>query len=272
MKPGFEVLYDDDMKGSPKGEKMMRALANKADPSDTDVSKTYGGERKTLILYGPGRPWRTEVIDKHLKAGGFVACWDLGYWDRSNALRLAFNGFHPTPAQLSYSPAGRFPEPVHTLREDADENGPILLVGLGDKACVLYGLKPLEWETRALKEIHKRFPGREVHWRPKGRRVPLHRSTKISWGDSIEDALKGKSLVVCRHSNVAVDAAVAGIPVECSDGAAVALYGPTAYPGQPARADFLRRLEWWNWRFDEAEACWAWLRTVATFEQAREAV
>lgn len=270
MQPGFEVLRDDDMKGSPKGEKMMDALVQASDPYETEITKKYTGRRKVLVLYGPGRPWRTEVINIHRNRGGHVACWDLGYWDRSKALRLSFNGYHPAPHQLDYMSEPRYPEPIHVLREDANPEGPILLVGLGEKACVLYGLQPLEWETRAFKDIRKRFPKREVHWRPKGRRVQLHHTTTISYGDTIEDALKGKSLVVCRHSNVAVDAAVAGVPVECSDGAAVALYGNTSTPSPEARALFLRKLEWWNWRFDEAPSCWKWLREVANKEAARQ--
>ena len=36
---------------------------------------------------------------------------------------------------------------------------------------------------------------------------------------TIADVLNGCSVVVCRHSNVAVDACIAGVPVECEGGA-----------------------------------------------------
>jgi hypothetical protein len=59
--------------------------------------------------------------------------------------------------------------------------------------------------------------------------------------------MRGCSLVVCRHSNVAIDACIAGVPVECDDGAAFALYRNGPQPDENARREFLGRLAWWNW-------------------------
>lgn len=86
--------------------------------------------------------------------------------------------------------------------------------------------------------------------------------TVSRWGMPIDEALRGASLVVCRHSNVAVDACVAGIPVECDDGAAAALYRGNPNPTREQRAEFLRRLTFWEWRPDEAAQAWDWILTV----------
>lgn len=87
---------------------------------------------------------------------------------------------------------------------------------------------------------------------------------------TIEKALQGCSLVVCRHSNVAVDAIIAGVPVVCYDGAANAIYNseltkivePVA---EPIRLKFLRNLAWWQWRDSEIRSgeMWKWMRTMA---------
>jgi hypothetical protein len=66
---------------------------------------------------------------------------------------------------------------------------------------------------------------------------------------AIQNVLRGASLVVCRHSNVAVDAVVAGVPFEAEDGAATWLKGKPYTIGN--RLDFLRRLAYWQWHQGE---------------------
>jgi hypothetical protein len=87
--------------------------------------------------------------------------------------------------------------------------------------------------------------------------------------DKIEAVLASASLVVCRHSNVAVDACRMGIPVVCNDGAAAAIYpsrleDEAMQPSFETRAEFLRRLAWWQWSAAEMSsgAIWPWLTGV----------
>lgn len=269
FEPGYEVLCDVDLRGR-RGKAMMSALHGTMG-ADSIAPATYSGKKKNLILYGPGMDWRTAVFHAHRKKGGNVICWDLGYWDRESALRMSINNFHPTAKQLAYSEGRlRSPQPRHELREDADPNGQILLIGLGPKACLLYGLKPYQWETQMLQAIRDRFPGVGIVWRPKGHRPLPFNNLTISHDEPIEEALKGKRMVVCRHSNVAVDAAVAGVPVWCSDGAARAIYGETEHPTREARAKFLEQLEWWNWAPEEAQEggmLWSWINHVVAKEE-----
>lgn len=243
-----------------KAERFMRAMAAAA-PMNSVVTNGYRGRHGLLMLYGPGAERKLPLVKQHLARGGRVAMWDLGYWDRPSSMRLSIDTLHPTAAQLAMSPpAGRR---GFALREDADPSGPIMLVGLGQKSVYAYGLsRPLAWEEAKLADLRRRFPGRAVLWRPKGAYATPFGGLQMRHGMPIDEALRGCSLVVCRHSNVAIDACIAGIPVECDDGAAHALYRHGSTPTAERRALFLRRLSWWQWSRDEADDAWQWIADV----------
>lgn len=252
---GAEILIDEPM--AQRGRRMLRALADVA--PRVVVRERYGGEHKLLVMYGVGLESRHALLRSHLAAGGRVAVWDLGYWDREDAMRLSLDGLHPTASALGapHGPARR----IFALREDGAKAGPILLVGIGTKTAAMTGAPPMAWERTALAKIRKRFPDTRILWRPKGRVAIGLEGTTLCHGQPIEAALAGCSLVVCKNSNVAVDACVAGVPVWCEGGAAHTLYGDNpSSPSREQRADFLRRLSWWNWRPSEAEQAWRWIR------------
>lgn len=259
MLDGFSVLFDVPVL-SLRAEKFMRALIGAA-PSDAVVIDGYDPSRRVLVMYGPGAPTKLPLIAQHRHAGGRVAMWDMGYWNREAGMRLSVDALHPTAEHLQLAPPGAGRRSFE-LREDSRPDGPILLIGLGPKSEFAYGINgPQGWERKKLKQLAKRFPGRRICYRPKGSPTPLN-GAETRYGMPIEEALAGCSLVVCRHSNVAVDACVAGIPVECEDGAALALYGRGTTPSHAERAEFLRQLTWWEWSRDEARAAWDWIRKV----------
>lgn len=258
MLDGIEILIDQPM--AKRGERMLRALAACA-PAGTVVTEQYGGRHRLLVVYGVGRDYKFAAFKAHRAVGGHVACWDLGYWDRDDAMRVSIDGLHPTAEQLAMAPAEGARHRV-ALREDSDPAGPILLVGIGAKSAYMYGLQTMEWERATLARIRRQHPGRRVLWRPKGRKAVSLGGAALHHGMPIETALRGCSLVVCRHSNVAVDACIAGVPVECEDGAARALYRGNREPTREQRAEFLRRLGWWNWKPGEAPAAWQWMGKV----------
>jgi hypothetical protein len=109
-----------------------------------------------------------------------------------------------------------------------------------------------------LAKLRKRFPDRRIAYRPKRIETELPNCSSLA-GD-IADAIRGSSLVVCSHSNVAVDACFAGIPVECEDGATLALYRDNPSPTREQRLEFLRSLAWWNWSVTEASEAWKFIR------------
>lgn len=254
---GAEVLIGD-VKMSQRGTRMLKAMLATA-PKGTVATRAYTGRHKLLMMYGAGLPQRHAALEAHKAAGGTAVVWDLGYWDREDAMRLSIGSLHPTAEQLALAPEGSRRD--HTLREDADPSGPILLIGLGVKSGRLYGLQTMQWELAQMPRL--KAMGREILWRPKGKQTSILPGATLRHGMPIEEALKGCSLVVCRHSNVAVDACIAGVPVECEDGAAWTLYRHGSNPNREKRAEFLRRLGWWNWRPTEAAQAWDWIQKVS---------
>lgn len=191
--------------------------------------------------------------------------WDLGYFSRQKQggyLRFSIDVDHAPPHLLDTTPDDPSRWLVHNLvlREDYKQEGHIILVGLGFKSRQYLALP--DWEKDKLQELRKRFPGRKVVYRPKPRRPYPHLSRElcvVNDTDRIEDILRGASLVVCRHSNVAVDACVAGVPFECEDGAAVWLRDKPYTP--QIRQTFLSKLCWWQWKAEEAHSAWKFVKT-----------
>jgi len=247
-----EILIDKPINA--RGVKMLRAMHATA-PEDSVVSESYTGKHHILVLYGAGLPQRQNAIRVHRAAGGRVVTLDMGYWGRTEEdMRIAVDVLHPTHSQIEMTPPVARREIV--LREDADPNGPIMLIGMGSKTSAMYGFNHLDWERNKAQELRHRFPRREIVWRPKGRVPTRLMGLPLRHGMEIEDALVGCSLVVMRHSNVSVNACIAGVPVECEGGAAHALYVKSTTPTREQRLDFLSRLSWWNYTPDEAAVAW----------------
>ena len=185
----------------------------------------------------------------------------MGYFGRKKLvgyLRVSIDTDHPqdwldaTPADPSRWNAHKI-----RLREDVHAMGHIILVGLGHKSRSYLGLP--NWERDKLAELRRRFPEHEVIYRPKPRRPFPNLSCTTDDTSPIEALLQNAALVVCRHSNVAVDAAIAGVPFECENGAAMwLLRRPFTYE---SRLEFLRKLAWWQWHKGEAQQAWSFIRT-----------
>jgi hypothetical protein len=124
VRDGWQILTDWP-RLSGKATKMLQAMVAAA-PAGTVVSDTYRGKHRGLMLYGPGSPMRLPFVRSHVAQGGRVAMWDMGYWERKEAMRLSIDSLHPTPAQLDMAPAGPGRREFE-LREDANPAGPIML-------------------------------------------------------------------------------------------------------------------------------------------------
>lgn len=220
-------------------------------------------------MYGCGSPEKGELMKLHKGPRRHVVCWDIGYFSRGKKgnrdfFRVCVDGLHPSIAQVEGTPEepDRFAMHGITLRDDFDPTGHIIVVGLGRKSREGLGLTT--WEAQALARARERFPGRKIIYRPKPtlRRYP----DGVQWDrvdgvTPIEELLKGAALVICRHSNVALDACVAGIPVECEDGIAAWLYSRTTHPDPGQRLGLLRRAAWWQWRRAETRQAWEFLKS-----------
>lgn len=239
------------------GKDMMVALADAA-PKGCVARDNYVGDREVLFIYGASHyVERLETMRAHMLKGGTVIAWDKGYWQRENSLRFSVNALHPTSALLDCAPYTV--RRLITLREDFNPDGPIVLIGHEVRGESWYSSKDGEWERKALEMIKDRWPHKEVHYRP--RNIPFLElpDTILRIDGGIEDVLRGAAMVVCRHSNVGVDAAIAGIPVMCEEGAASVLYADGPYVSTEQRREFLQKLGWFNWAIPEARQAWRFI-------------
>lgn len=252
-----EVLIAAD--ASMKARLILEAMVAAA-PIPCVVTQRWERRGRLLMTWGWGHTGRRPWLMQHMAQGGHVIGWDLGYWNREHSCRLTIN--HDHPRDMPAMDGSRWDSLGIPLRNDFDANGHVVLVGMGRKSRRVYANG---WEQLTLPKLQRRFGGRLVY-RPK---TPETLPGVPSAYGPIEDVLKGASLVVCRHSNVAIDACIAGIPVVCEDGAAAALYGNDlnnpANPSEAERLAFLQRLAWWNWKPSEAAAAWKFVlsRTCA---------
>lgn len=205
------------------------------------------------------------VAAKHLESGKSFVAFDLGYWERNaipRKFRMAINGHHPKGVmQGPYPGPQRFESANLRTGNVADPSGPIMLVGIGPKSNAV-GADG--WVRRKAKELAAAFPSRQVIYRPKPNKPIELSNYPISTGP-IDAALEGISLVVCRHSNVAVDACRLGVPVVCDDGAAAEIYPSQLsdkdnQPSEAVRMEFLHRLAWWQYSSDEPDLIWKWIK------------
>lgn len=231
--------------------------------ADISLSNSYAGRSEWLVLFGVGAPVHHAARLRHIAAGGKVLIWDLGYFGRAKVggfVRCTLNDDHPQHL-LDRAPddASRWRRHGIALREDADPDGHIVLIGLGSKQRIYVG--PIEWERRTYNDLVNRFPGRRIVYRPKKKDDPVTLPCERNGSSPIADLLKGAALVVCRHSNVAVDAAIAGVPFEAQDGAAMWLKAREFTPAN--RLAFLQRLSWFQWHPNEASKALDFIRSIA---------
>lgn len=243
---------------------ILDAFAEAARAAGDEVRETEGYEGRSdwLVLQGVGHPMHDAARRAQLQRGGRVIVWDFGYWHREKVtghMRMSIDTDHPqrwldrTPSDPERWEAARIP-----LREDADPEGHILLMGLGRKSRKY--LNAMDWERRTYAELAQRFPGRRIIFKPKPNGGVALRCETVPVDRSPEELLRGAALVVCRHSNYAVDAAIAGVQFEAEDGAAMWLQAREFTPAN--RLDFLRRLAWWQYLPSEAGFAWSFAKRL----------
>jgi len=232
---------------------------------DTASPETAIKNADCIVVWGLGHPKGQDLLRN---AGSVrVMGFDLGYWKRNTKYRVSFDGAHPQKFVMAKKrPMDRFLDDNIKLRQDGNPAGPIVLVGMGRKSADTYGERPGEWETKAVAGIRNVWPDKKIVFRPKaggGDHVPRGIDS-IQTSGLIEDVIRGAAAVVCRHSNVGVDAVIAGVPAAASDGAAASVLKPLGSSPpemlpQETRVEFLSNLAWFQWSPMELRKAETWL-------------
>lgn len=196
---------------------------------------------------------------------------DLGYWGRRKRSRwdgyhkMVLNNRHPTDYFQSrpHSPE-RFNEFGIDIKPWRDEGRHILVVGMSAKAAGAEGLLAESWERETIARL-RTLSKRPIVYRPKpnwlgARRIP---GASFEKEQSLDEAFRDCHVVVAHHSNVAVDALMAGVPCICPGGVASRLSShrleDVESPLMPdGRYQWACDLAWTQFSVEEIESGVAW--------------
>jgi hypothetical protein len=210
------------------------------------------------VMYG----WKHAAA---LKNYGRYVYFDLGYWRRESFYRFSINGWSP---QLKRGmPAGRFLSlglDIKPWRAAGDE---IIVAGSTAKACREHGMGYQEWEREAVRKL--KGMGKRVVYRPKPNDLSAQPIPgAIMDRRPISEALENCWAWVTHHSNSAVDALLAGVPVHCETGVASHFSVPLESLADPelrgGREQFLYDVAWLQWTLEEMRSGEAWKHIRST--------
>lgn len=218
------------------------------------------------IAYG----WVHEpIFAKYKEAGARFAYWDLGYWNRrpkhapqDGHHRLAIDDWDTKLKMVRGCPSDRFEQIGIKVQEAQKPGDNILVAGMSDKAAGTHGYAYNAWEEKMVLTLSRMLPGQSVVLRPKPNKK--HRAET-----TIEQDLQNAKLLVTHHSNAAVDALIAGVPVYCIKGVASVLSrqelwaedlpDPSALlPPIEARRELMNDIAYMQWSVPEMRDGTAW--------------
>lgn len=192
-------------------------------------------EADAAVFYGmAGNLGR--IFDDYRAAGKPVVYIDLGYWGRrqngtsigrwKGYHKISVNSRHPTAYFQKFKHGSERAERLGvTLSPWRARGKHILVAGMGAKAARFEGLGLLEWEKATVAELRQRTD-RPIVFRPKPNcsfSHPIEGSRFSPGTQPLADVLADCHAVVTHHSNVAVEALVAGVPTFCWGGVATPL-------------------------------------------------
>lgn len=204
----------------------IKAISN--DSVSLRPSVSYKGiDSDVAVFYGLAEGLSRVMTDysSHAKA----VYMDLGYWHRrikgkyDGYHKISVNSRHPTAyfQKLKHSPS-RFKQlGLNIAPWRRNDGGHILVAGMSAKAALAEGFEPEVWERNMVRELSLRTE-RKIIYRPKpnwSSARPI-RGSELQRKVELDQALVNCHSVVTHHSNVAVDALLAGIPTFCWHGIA----------------------------------------------------
>lgn len=176
-------------------------------------SQQYGRFKGVVADIAVAYGWVSEEVFKAYENYVYI---DLGYWQREKRTgfhRLAVNSWDTATYMLRGCPSDRFDALDIKVEKavDVSNRDTILIAGMSDKGANTHGYKPNVWEYSARDLVQRLCPEFSVIIRPKPtRRTPVKAA--------LADDLARARVVLTHHSNVALDAAVAGIPAHAVKG------------------------------------------------------
>lgn len=197
-------------------------------------ARDYPGEPigDVAIHYGFGDNLR-RIFDQYVAVGKKAIYVDLGYWQRRK--RTRFDGFHKfvlndrhatSYFQRTPHPTDRFDALRVPIRPWRRERRNIIVVGMSGKGAMFEGFRAEQWERQTVANL-RALTDRPIIYRPKpnfkeARPIP---GAIFQRGVELDEALRDCHAVVCHHSNVAIDAILAGVPAICPIGVASVMSG-----------------------------------------------
>lgn len=174
-----------------------------------------GIEADLAVAYG----WIHETVFNAYREGGrHYAYWDLGYWGRQPCgkavegyHRLAVNDWDTLKHMRRGCPGDRWAALNVPMLAPVIGHSRVLVAGMSGKAAITHGYMENAWENKIIADIRRMTPDLCVEFRGK----PNKRARAAT---PIEQALLSTGLLVTHHSNAALDALVAGVPVYCRKG------------------------------------------------------
>lgn len=233
---------------------------------------THRTDCDVAVAYGWGHP---DLFQQYRAAGKHFVYIDLGWWLRKPE-GMPLEGFHkivvdgrePTSYFRGGFPSDRFERFGLKIKPWRVAGDHILLAGMSAKSAGTRGYGPQEWERWVIDEI-RRYSDREIWYRPKpswADATPIPGTRFSPATESVEVALAEAWVAVTLHSNVAVDALIAGVPFVAIEGVCENLSTPLYQIEDPrcpdGREELLADIAYCQFNTEELRdgSCWRHLK------------
>jgi hypothetical protein len=234
-------------------------------------STSYRGPAHDVaIFYGLALGLR-RVLEEYRAAGRKAIYVDMGYWgrrlnDRFDGFhKLALNDRHPTAYFQRWAhPPDRIQHHGIRLKPWRTAGRHILVAGMSAKAAQAEGLPPHSWERATIARLRE-LTDRPIVYRPKPNwteACPIEGSV-FAQTQPLDSLFNNCHAVVAHHSNVAVDALLAGVPCICPGGVASSLSGHDltlieSPPMPDGRQQWAQDVAYTQWSIHEMRTGAAW--------------
>lgn len=210
------------------GDAMFKGIQRCGQAAELISSLRYRRPQHDVALFYGFADGLAQIFREYQAAGRKVIYIDLGYWGRKN--KSKFDGYHKLIRDARH-PTGYFqnkphgPERFRSFGVGIEPWRPdgrnVVVVGMSGKGAVAEGFAPQQWERQTIDRLRD-LTKRPIVYRPKPTWIgarPIPGSIWMKDGE-ISDVLREAYCVVTHHSNVAVDAVLAGVPCICPHGVA----------------------------------------------------